>query len=80
MEKNFTKSLKKQLRNCIKGGISVHVDNDILIIDIFDNEYKAWRYTISNLSYELSIGATSKIVADAIVKEYRKDIMKHYFH
>lgn len=80
MEKNFTKSLKKQLRNRIKGGISVHVDNDILIIDIFDNEHKPWRYTISNLSYELSIGATSKFVADVIVKEYIKDIIKYYFY
>lgn len=34
MEKNFTKALKKQLRNRIKGGISVHVDNDI-----FDNRH-----------------------------------------
>ena len=80
MEKNFTKALKKQLRNYIKGGISVHIENDILIIDIFDNEHNPWRYTISNLAYELSIGATSKIVADVIVKEYIKDIMKHYFH
>lgn len=51
-----------------------------LIIDIFDNEHKPWRYTISNLSYELSIGATSKFVADVIVKEYIKDIMKYYFY
>lgn len=79
MEKIFTKALKKQLRNHIKGGISVHVTNGILIVDIFDTTHKCWRHTVNNLSDKLSKGMSSKFVADVIVKEYRKYIMNQYF-
>jgi hypothetical protein len=79
MERIFTNALKKALRQRIKGTISVHVANGILVVDIFDNAHKAWRYTLNNLSAKLSIGVSSKIVADVIVKEYRKYIINQYF-
>ena len=79
MERIFTNALKKALRQRIKVTISVHANNDILIVDIFDSNHKGWRHTVNNLSDKLSKGMTSKYVADVIVKEYRKYIMNQYF-
>lgn len=79
MERIFTNPLKKALRQRIKGTISVHVTNDILIVDIFGTSHKGWRHTVNNLSDKLSKGMSSKFVADVIVKEYRKYIMIQYF-
>lgn len=79
MERIFTNALKKQLRQRIKGTISVHTTNDTLVIDIFDNVHKCWRYTMNNLSVNLSIGLSSKIVADVIVKQYKIYILNKHF-
>lgn len=79
MVRIFTTALKKQLRQCIKGTVSVHVTNDTLIVDIFDNTHKCWRHTSNNLSDKLSKGMSSKFVTDVIVREYRKHIMNQYF-
>ena len=79
MERIFTNALKKQLRRRIKGTISVHIIDDILIIDIVDDVFQCWRYTLNNLSADLSVGLSSKIVSDVIVKQYKKYILKRYF-
>lgn len=79
MERIFTNALKKQLKRRIKGTISVHVIDDILIIDIVDGVFQYWRYTLNNLSANLSIALSSKIVSDVIVKEYKKYILNQYF-
>ena len=79
MERIFTSALKKALRQRIKGTISVHASNDILIVDIFDDTHKCWRHTLNNLSDKLSKGMSSKFVAGVIVKEYRKYIINQYF-
>ena len=80
MEKTFRMKLKRQLQKQIKGYISVHVIDDTLIIDIDPLDLNPWHYTISNIAVQLSIGLTSKIVADVIVKQYKKYILKQYFH
>lgn len=79
MERIFTNTLKKKLRQRIKGTISVHVIDDILIIDIVDGVFQCWRYTLNNLSVNLSVGLSSKIVSDVIVKQYKKYILNQYF-
>ena len=79
MERIFTNELKKHLRKRIKGKISVHVIDDILIIDIVDDVFQCWRYALNNLSADLSVGLSSKIVSDVIVKQYKKYILKRHF-
>jgi hypothetical protein len=79
MERIFTNALRKQLRQRIKGTISVHIIDGILIIDIVDGVSQYWRYTLNNLSVNLSVGLSSKIVSDVIVKQYKKYIFKQYF-
>jgi hypothetical protein len=80
MEKIFRAKLKKQLRERIKGDISVHIIDDTLIIDINPLGMHPWHYTISNVAVQLSVGLTSKIVSDVIVKQYKKYILNKYFH
>lgn len=80
MEKIFTRALHEQLRKKLRGYIKVHVVEDTLIVDIRKNESTAWRYTISNLAVQLSVGLSSRIVADVIVKQYKKYILSTYFH
>lgn len=79
MERIFTNAIGKQLRQRIKGTISVHIIDDILIVDIVDGVSHYWRYTLNNLSVNLSVGLSSKIVSDVIVKQYKKYILKQYF-
>lgn len=80
MEKIFIDALKKQLRNKIKGCISVHINQDTLIVDIRKNDKTPWRYTISKLAVQINIGLSSRIVADVITKQYKTHILKTYFY
>lgn len=80
MERIFTNALKKQLRQRIKGDLSVHVIDDTLIVDIQSIGLLTWHYTMGNLAVQMSTGLSSRIVADVIVKQYKKHILSEYFH
>ena len=80
MERNFTNALKKQLKQRIKGDLSVHIVDDTLIIDIQPVGCWSWHYTINNLAVQMSTGLSSRIVADVIVKQYRKYILSKHFY
>ena len=80
MEKIFKNALKKQLSRRVKGIVSVHIVNNVLIVDINSLDGCSYHYTINNIAVQLSVGLSSKIVADVIVKDYKKNILKHYFH
>lgn len=80
MEKVFRTKLKKQLRERIKGEISVHIIDDTLIIDINSLGLHPWHYIINNIAVQMSIGLSSKIVSDVIVKQYKKHILNQYFN
>ena len=79
MEKIFRMKLKRQLQERIKGDISVHIIDDTLIIDINPLGLIPFHYIINNIAVQLSIGLSSKIVSDVIVKQYKKYIFKQYF-
>lgn len=80
MERIFRAKLKKQLRECIKGDVSVHIIDDILIIDINSLGLYPWHYTINNIAVQMSAGLSSRIVADVIVKQYKKYILSQHFY
>ena len=80
MERIFRAKLKKQLRECIKGDISVHIIDDILIIDVNSLSLQPWHYTINNIAVQMSAGLSSRIVADVIVKQYKKYILSQHFY
>ena len=79
MEKIFRMKLKRQLQERIKGDISVHVIDDTLIIDINPLGSNPFHYIINNIAVQMSIGLSSKIVSDVIVKQYKKYILNQYF-
>lgn len=80
MERIFTNALKKQLKQCIKGYLSVHIVDDKLIADIQPVGCWTWHYTINNLAVQLSTGLSSRIVADDIVKQYKNYILSKHFY
>lgn len=80
MERIFTNALKKQLKQRIKGGLSVHIVDDTLIVDIQPVGCCTWHYTINNLAVQISTGLSSRIVADIIVKQYKKYILSKHFY
>ena len=80
MERIFTNALKKQLKHRIKGDLYVHIVDDTLIIDIQPVGCWSWHYTINNLAVQMSTGLSSRIVADVIVKQYRKYILSKHFY
>ena len=80
MERIFKNALKKQLKQRIKGDLSVHVVDDTLIVDIQPVGCWTWHYTINNLAVQMSTGLSSRIVADVIVKEYKKYILSEHFY
>lgn len=79
MEETFRVNLKKQLRKRIKGVISVFILDDTLIIDINTLGCRPWHYTINNIAVQMSTGLSSRIVADVIVKQYKKYILSQHF-
>ena len=79
MERIFTNALKKQLKQRIKGDLSVHIVDDTLIVDIQPVGCWVWHYTINNLAIQLSTGLSSRNVADVIVKQYKKYILNKIF-
>ena len=80
MERIFTNALKKQLKQRIKGYVYVHVVYDTLIVDIQAVGCWTWHYTINNLAAQISTGLSSRIVADVIVKQYKKYILSKHFY
>ena len=80
MERIFTNALKKQLKQRIKGDLSVHIVDDTIIVSIQPLGCYTWHYTINNLSAQISTGLSSRIVADAIVKQYRNFILSKHFY
>lgn len=80
MERIFTDALKKQLRQRIKGDLYVHIVDDTLIVDIQSVGCWSWHYTINNLAVQMSTGLSSRIVADVIVKQYKKYILSKHFY
>lgn len=80
MERIFTNTLKKQLRQRIKGGVYVHVKDDTLIVDIQSVGCWSWHYIINNLAVQMPTGLSSRIVADVIVKQYRNFILSKHFY
>ena len=79
MERIFTNALKKQLKQRIKGDLSVNIVDDTLIVYIKPVGCWTWNYTINNLAVQMSTGLSSRIVADVIVKQYKKYILNKYF-
>lgn len=80
MERIFTNELKKQLKQRIKGDVSVHVKDDTLIVDIQPVGCLSWHYTINNLAVQMSADLSSRNVGDVIVKQYKKYIRSKYFY
>lgn len=50
MERIFTNAVKKQLKQRIKGDLSVHIVDDTLIVDIQPVGFWTWHFTINNLA------------------------------
>lgn len=80
MERIFTNALKKQLKQRIKGDLAVHIVDGTLIVDIQSVGYYTWQYTINNLDVQISTGLSSRIVANVIVKQYKKYILSKHFY
>ena len=80
MERIFANALKKQLKQRIKCDLSVHIVDDTLIVDIQSVGCCTWHYTINNLDVQISTGLSSRIVADVIVKKYKKYILSNHFY
>lgn len=79
MEIIYTNSLKKRLKQLIKGDVYVHVKDDTLIVDIQSVGCCTWHYSINNLGGQSLTGLSSIIVADIIVKQYKKYILSKFF-
>ena len=80
MERIFRTKLKRQLQQRIIGDISVHIMDNILIININPYGLHPWHYTLNNIAVQLSAGLSSRIVADVIVKQYKKYILSLHFY
>lgn len=79
MKKIFKENLKKELKREIKGNIYVHIVNDMLIVTIYTSDFIAWQYTLCNITLNISTGLSSEMVADIIIKKYKKYILTQYF-
>lgn len=80
MERIFTKNLKKQLHESIKGDLTVHIIGDKLIVDIQPPGLWTWRYTLDNIRVNIAMGLSSEYAANVIVKKYKQYIISQHFN
>ena len=78
-ERIFIARLNRELQKRVRGNISIHVDQDSLIVYIYDTSNEYWKYIVYHLSYQLLIGLSSDVLASIITKEYKKYIRNKYF-
>lgn len=79
MERIFTENLKKQLHERIKGDLSVHIVDDKLVVDIQPAALCTFRYTLDNIRVNIATGLSSTIVANDIIKKYKKYILNIFY-
>lgn len=80
MERIFVEMLKKQLSKAVKKEFYVHIIDDTLVVEFINTGLLNFRYTLRNISNEIVHGLSSKIVANVIVKQYKKYILNQYFY
>lgn len=80
MERILTNTIKKQLKQRIKGAVSVHIVDDTLIVDIHPEGCCTWHYAIKNLGVQISMGTSCRIVVDVIAKQYKNYILSKHFY
>lgn len=76
----FINIIKNKLRKQIKGVISVYVIEGIFVVDITNGIFQNWRYTATIQSVKLPLDLAIKIIPNAIVKQYKNDILERYFY
>ena len=75
----LSKSLKDELTKIINGGIWCHIHKDTLVIDVYQNGTPFFHYTRKDISNQIMLGINAKIIAEDVVKQYKKHINKIYF-
>ena len=79
----FKELLKKELKLRIKDNVYVHVEGDMLIIDIepSDNSSKFhYHYTINRIVEKICYGILPSEKAIEITKAYKSYILRRHFH
>lgn len=76
----FINIIKNKLRKQIKGVISVHVIDSILVVDITNGIFQNWKYTATIQTLNLPLDLAIKIIPNVIVKQYKNDILDRYFY
>jgi hypothetical protein len=77
----FSKSLFDQLKTRVKGHVFCKVVNDILVVSIDTKEGIDYGYTMENFAHELSFkGLEAEPLAEMIVKEYRKELLRKFLY
>lgn len=71
--------LHKELSKKVLGGVHMHRNDDNITVYIESLDL-IWRYDISIPCINLSLSALARITCDAIISQYKKDILSRYLN
>lgn len=79
MLKGYRDLIKRTIVQKVKGAVSVHTINGLLVVDIVSRDGKVWRYIIEEIQLNISTEIKCIIVAKTILEQYRQFITSQYF-
>ena len=74
----YLRNLKHLLSNSFEGVVSLHFENDTLYVDIHFTVGEQYHLIVQSFSEKLDAGITSEVMANSIIRIFKKDILKLY--
>lgn len=78
MYRIYLLKIKEALKSKLKGDISVHINNDTLIISVF-NGYLNYQRTYYNLSSKICQGCPIDLFVSDFISHFKQSIYKSIF-
>ena len=72
-------TLHDELKTRVKGNVYVDIQVDAIVVTIHNKLGTPFRYTLENIQSEIVRGLDVKVVAENIVKLYKKYILNQFF-
>lgn len=79
MSRTLLGTITTELKRSVKGSVFASITNGTLYVDIYDTDFRVWRFTCDLTDLTHITSTTCKIIADSILEEYRARILEKAF-
>lgn len=78
MYNSYLRNLKQLLSHEFKGSVSLSLENNILFISVEFPEGEKYYLTVYRFSEKVDAGITSQVMANSVVRIFKKDILRQF--